>query len=149
MRYIAIIILAVFITTGCKNSQKTAQTTSPKSETIKTNPNCPDLLTNNKVFNNINADNYHISETRIEGNTLYFTCSYSGCPEDELVITWNGIMKKSYPGQVTLKVGSEQPSHCDALQSRNLCVNLNPLISSGKVMVYINGNKNSALFEPK
>ena len=131
---------------SCKSNEKTPSESKSAIE-LKKDANCPDLIIENVLYNSIVGEGVQIKEASIRNNTLYLKCQYSGCESDELVVAFNGMVKKSYPAQAAIKIGYTESGSCDQIVTTELCCNITDLASYGKIMLYLNGKKEPVLYD--
>lgn len=131
---------------SCKGSEKTPASAKSAPEEMVLDKSCPDLEIEQGLYAQINPEGVQIKEANISKHTLYLRVQFSGCPSDELTIAWNGLLKKSYPGKATFRVGLLESGMCEAIQSRELCVNIHSLASNKKVIISLNDQPEGLLY---
>lgn len=139
--YIIIILSISSFIFGCKGSEKVSEKEDVKtaaSETPVANPNCLDLIIDADLYNNTQSESVRILERKIEGNYLYLKYTFSGCPSDEIYLVWNSMLKKSYPGQASIKLGFEETGSCDEMHTKEACYNLKDFVQYKKVVLTVN-----------
>lgn len=150
MKKIAISILSLFLLVACKLTEEApkAISNSPAPEAAvvdqaveELTSDCPEYLNDPSTYNLIQYKTVNITSSEIRGNELHLSCEFSGCESDELILAFNGIVKKSYPGQASLKLGYVESGQCDAIQSMKFCYDISDLGQYGKIMISVNGNK--------
>lgn len=141
-----IFLLTVVFISSCKGPEKTPETAKAavkveeeKSEPTVTEPsNCFKVAMDKESFDKIQSEGIKIKSSKIVGNEFHVTCEFSGCPSDELYFAWNGAMKKSYPGQVTISLGYSQSGMCESIITQDYCFQINSLGINDKVYLKVN-----------
>ncbi|MGB0402886.1 MAG: hypothetical protein ACPGEG_02235 [Salibacteraceae bacterium] len=141
-----IILFAAVFMVGCKSSEKTPETakTAPKVEEkssdapLQEPSNCYEVAMDSESFDKIQSKTIKILKSQIIGNEFHVTCEFSGCPSDELYFAWNGAMKKSYPGQVTIALGYSQSGMCESIITQDYCFQIGSLAINDKIYLKVN-----------
>jgi len=140
-------LIAFFI--SCKNSENVPEKKETKLA-VKTLPevdaNCFDVILDSALYTKTIHEPIRILESEIKGNYLYLKYTYSGCPSDEIYLVWNSMLKKSYPGQASLKLGYETTGSCDEMHTKESCYDLKSFVQYKKVMLYVN-NADGVLYD--
>jgi hypothetical protein len=142
-----LVVLCTSLVSGCKSTEKNPESTKSAPKELIIDDSCPNLSIEQELYAQINPEGIKIQESKIEENTLYLKVQFSGCPSDELTIAWNGLLKKSYPGKASFKVGLVETGMCEAIQIRELCVNVHALASNKKVVIYLNDVSEGLLYD--
>jgi hypothetical protein len=128
---LAVIFLGTFFIIGCKSTESTPKEeskTAVKKE-VNVNPNCVPIILEKELYDKVQNWGVQVLESKIEGNYLYLKYSFSGCPNDEIVLVWNNMLLKSYPGKAMLKLGYEETGSCDEMQIQDACYDLKDFIN--------------------
>lgn len=145
---LAVIFLGTFFIVGCKSTELTPKEeskTAVKKE-VKVDPNCVPIILEKELYNKVQNGGVQVLESKIEGNYLYLKYSFSGCPSDEIVLVWNNMLLKSYPGKAMLKLGYEETGSCDEMRTQEACYDLKDFIQYKKVHLNVNGSS-AVLFD--
>lgn len=71
---------------------------------------------------------YSIDSCYLDQSCLHFVVSYLGCATDTFNLQWNGIMMKSYPPQLHLKLVANAIENCSPWQQQqSLCFTIDTL----------------------
>lgn len=108
-------------------------------------PDAPDRPTITQVdrgtkIDEIDSDAYELGEIEIEDDVLKIEVRYAGGAEEHLfALYWNGIMLRSYPGQIHVFLKHDaQDDMAEAYLTRTLEFDLTTL--NKPVVIHIHGN---------
>ena len=136
----SILIIGTLCFSACKGSETTSkeEVKSAVKTEAKIDPNCTPVILEAELYNKVQNGGVQALESKIEGNYLYLKYTFSGCPSDEILLVWNSMLLKSYPGKAMIKLGFEETGSCDEMQTQEACYDLKDFVQYKKVYLIVN-----------
>lgn len=102
-------------------------------------PACNSYIVDADLYN-ADSDPFELKDARLEGKNLMIDVEYGGgCGGADFTLAHNGIMTKSLPPQMTLKLHLTDNDHCRALVQKTLCYDISQLYGGKTFIVRLNG----------
>lgn len=134
MKKMSLLAAMVLFLAACKTKEQSASADDKGGK-----PAC-DSYTLDTALYNAESDPFELKDARLEGKNLMIDVQYGGgCGGADFVLAYNGIMAKSLPPQMTLKLHLTDNDHCRALVQKTLCYDVSQLYGGKTFIVRLNG----------